>query len=112
MGWVVPLTTPDYARPVKRLALRWRTRSGKRRYSLLISTLEAAEVIRLAGLPAAHLYEPDLVALAHAHLYDLRAGTVEIEIKEDKQGVGLTKRRKKRVTSSAGRRVRNAWSGY
>lgn len=32
-------------------------------------------------------------------LYDARAGAVEIEIKEDKQGVGLTKRRKKRIAA-------------
>ena len=33
---------------------------------------------------------------AYAAFYNQRGGTVEIEIKEDKQGVGLTKRSKKR----------------
>jgi hypothetical protein len=99
LGWVVPMSTPDYTRSVKRLALRWHTRGGKPRYSLLISTLEPHEVIALAALPPAHLYEPEMVALAYAHLYDQRAGTVEIEIKEDKQGIGLTKRRKKRAAA-------------
>ena len=99
LGWVVPMSTPDYTRPVKRLAMRWYTRGGKPRYSLLISTLEPHEVITLAALPPAHLYEPEMVALAYAHLYDQRAGTVEIEIKEDKQGIGLTKRRKKRAAA-------------
>jgi hypothetical protein len=40
--------------------------------------------------------QPKETALAYAHLYDKRGGTIEIEIREDKQGVGLTKRSKKR----------------
>jgi hypothetical protein len=40
-----------------------------------------------------------LVALSYAQLYDKLAGAMEIELKEDKQGVGLTKRRKKRAAA-------------
>jgi hypothetical protein len=99
MGWVVPLDTPDYVRPVKRLAIRWPKKNGQMSYDLLISTLDAHEVIDLLGQPKAHVHEPELVALSYAKLYDKRAGAIEIELKEDKQGVGLTKRRKKRAAA-------------
>ncbi len=68
-------------------------------YDLLISTLSPEEVIALLGQPQGHVHEPELVALSYAQLYDKRAGAVEIELKEDKQGVGLTKRRKKRAAA-------------
>jgi hypothetical protein len=99
LGWVVPLDTPDYARPVKRLAIRWPKKNGQLSYDLLISTLAAHEVIDLLAQPAEQVHEPELVALAYARLYDQRAGAIEIELKEDKQGVGLTKRRKKRAAA-------------
>jgi hypothetical protein len=38
------------------------------------------------------------VMLAYARLYDGRGGGVEIDIKESKQGLGVTKRRKKSFT--------------
>ena len=53
----------------------------------------------LLGQPKAHEHEPELVALSYAQLYDKRAGAIEIELKEDKQGFGLTKRRKKRAAA-------------
>ena len=99
LGWVVPLETPDYVRPVKRLAIRWRKRNGQMAHDLVISTLEPKEEMELLGRPESHVYEPELVALAYAQLYDQRAGAIEIELKEDKQGVGLTKRRKKRAAA-------------
>jgi hypothetical protein len=96
-GWVVPQDTVDYVRPVKRLVIRWRKRNGQLWHHLLVSTLEPREVMQLLDRPFKNIYEPELVALAYAQLYDQRAGAIEIEIKEDKQGVGLTKRRKKRA---------------
>ena len=98
-GWVVPGDSLDYVRPVKRLAIRWRKRSGQLCHQLLISTLEPHEVMELLGRPARHVFEPELVAPAYAQPYDQRAGAIEIEFKEDKQGVGLTKRRKKRAAA-------------
>ena len=98
-GWVTPQDTADYVRPVKRMAIRWRKRNGQLWHHLLVSTLEPREVMQLLDRPFKHIYEPELVALAYAQLYDQRAGAIEIEIKEDKQGVGLTKRRKKRAAA-------------
>ena len=41
------------------------------------------------------------MALAYAQLYDQRAGAIEVEIREDKQGVGINRRRKKRAAAQA-----------
>lgn len=101
VGWVVPEETPDYVRPVRRLALRWRKRNRQIGHDLLISTLTPAEVMKLLGRPEREAHEPERVALAYAQLYDLRAGAIEVEIREDKQGVGITKRRKKRAAAQA-----------
>jgi hypothetical protein len=101
VGWVVPEETPDYVRSVRRLAIRWRKRNRQLGHDLLISTLSPAEVFKLLDRPAREANEPELVALAYAKLYDQRAGAIEIEIKEDKQGVGITRRRKKRAAAQA-----------
>ena len=101
VGWVVPEETPDYVRPVRRLAIRWRKRNRQTGHDLLISTLAPAEVLKLLRRPEREAHEPELIALAYAKLYDQRAGAIEIEIKEDKQGVGITRRRKKRAAAQA-----------
>lgn len=101
VGWVVPEDTPDYARPVRRLAIRWRKRNRQLGYDLLISTLAPAEVMQLLGRPACEAHEPGRVALAYAQLYDQRAGAIEVEIRESKQGVGINRRRKKRAAAQA-----------
>lgn len=101
VGWVVPEETPDYVRPVRRLAIRWRKRNRQTGHDLLISTLTPAEVMKLLGRPPREAHEPELVALTYAQLYDQRAGAIEIEIREDKQGVGINRRRKKRAAAQA-----------
>jgi hypothetical protein len=45
--------------------------------------------MKLLGRAEREESEPELVALAYAQLYDRRAGAIEVEIREDKQGVGL-----------------------
>lgn len=96
MGWLVPEESLDYVRPVRRLAIRWPKRNGQIGHTILISTLEPRDVLRLLGRPERDVCEPELVTLAYAEFYDKRGGAIEIEIKEDKQGFGMTKRRKKR----------------
>ncbi len=46
-------------------------------------------------LPGEGLADGQAVLSAYARLYDERGGGVEIDIKESKQGLGITKRRKK-----------------
>ena len=96
LGWV-PSEVSDYVRPVKRLAVRWFKRNGQVGHAMLISTLEPADVLALLGQPREHVYEPELVIQAYAHLYDQRGGSVEIEFKGDKQGCGMTSRSKRRA---------------
>ncbi len=59
---------------------------------MLISTLSPRDVIRLTGQPISNVNDSRLVALAYAKFYDQRSGAVEIEIKEDKQDVGINMR--------------------
>jgi hypothetical protein len=97
LGWAV-VKEGDYARPVRRLALRWRKRNGQRCHALLISSLESGDVLKLLGLTPRLVVDAEAVMAAYARLYDDRGGAVEIDIKESKQGLGITKRRKKSFT--------------
>ena len=94
-GWV---TTPadEYVRAVQRIAVRTRKKNGQWGIGVLLSTLPFKEVILLARMPIDKLQDPLAVLLAYVYFYDLRGGGVETEFKGDKQGLGITKRNKKR----------------
>lgn len=81
---------------MRRLIVRWRERNGQECFAALLSTLTARQVFDLLGESPQHATDRRAVALAYAYLYDKRGGAIEIEIKEDKQGLGLAKRNKKR----------------
>jgi len=98
LGWV-EAGSPGYVRELRRLVMKWRKKNGQVCHHLLLSTLEPAEVMGLLGLPAELTTDPQAVAVAYARLYDGRGGAVEIELKESKQGIGLTKRNKKRYAA-------------
>src|SRR5215510_8060074 len=68
-------------------------------YACLLSTLEPSEVIQQLSLPVHTEENIDAVTLAYSALYDKRGGTVEVEIKESKQGIGIHKRSKKRFAA-------------
>jgi hypothetical protein len=53
----------------------------------------------LCGHDPALVTDSHACALAYVALYDQRGGGVETTFKEDKQGLGLTKRSKKRFTA-------------
>jgi hypothetical protein len=95
LGWVDE-PGDDYLRPVRRLAIRWKKKNSQMCYGVIISTLEPRDVILLTKQPADRVGDERRVMGAYGAFYDQRGGTVEIEIKEDKQGVGMTKRSKKR----------------
>ena len=63
---------------------------------VLISTLKAPEVLRLTKQPTSKLDDDASVLLAYVYFYDARGGGVETSFKDDKQGLGITKRNKKR----------------
>jgi hypothetical protein len=95
VGWVmVPPTC--YHRPVHRVAVRCRTKNGQWGVGVLISTLTPHEVIALSQQPVDREQDPSAVLLAYVAVYDQRGGGVETAIKGDKQGLGVTKRNKKR----------------
>jgi hypothetical protein len=98
VGWVTTPTT-DYAREVRRVAVRWRRKDGQWEYAVVLSTLTARDVIGETGQPPEGVLDHRAVALAYVRFYDARGGGVETAIKDDKQGLGLTKRSKKRFAA-------------
>lgn len=95
VGWVEEAATA-YARPLRRLAVRCRKQDGSWGYGVLLTTLDPRHAQALArplpeGLPLA--LRP---LLSYLYLYDQRGGAAETSFKGDKQGLGLTKRNKKR----------------
>jgi len=95
LGWVTE-AADEYILPVHRLAARWQKKNGQWCYAVIISTLEPSDLIELTGQPTDRVKDQHLVMGAYAAFYDQRGGTIEIEIKEDKQGVAMAKRSKKR----------------
>jgi hypothetical protein len=93
VGWVQAQATA-YLRPVCRLAARCRKQNGQWAIGVIISSLAPADVLALTHTPpGAH---EQTILLAYAHFYDQRGGGIETAIKDDKQGLGLTRRNKKR----------------
>lgn len=95
VGWAT-CPSDGYEREVRRLIVRWKKRNGRECFAALLSTLEPRQVFDLLGESPRQLADRQAVALAYAYLYDKRGGSIEIEIKEDKQGFGLARRNKKR----------------
>lgn len=95
LGWF-PLVLLDFAKPVRRLIMRYKKlRSDGFKYASLISTLQPQEVLALLNLPKCLLKNDDEILRAYSKLYNKRAGCVEVEFKESKQGIGINKRQKK-----------------
>jgi hypothetical protein len=94
VGWVSEPTSA-YTRPVRRIAVRCRKKNGQWGVGVIISTLEGADVLSLTGQDAT-VQDADAVLLAYVYFYDGRGGGVETALKDDKQGLGITKRNKKR----------------
>ena len=94
VGWVMAPTSA-YVRDVRRIAVRCRKQNGQWGVGVLISTLAATDVLALSGQPTT-VQDDDAVVLAYVYFYDHRGGGVETAIKDDKQGLGITKRNKKR----------------
>lgn len=95
VGWVT-VTPSDYVRPVQRLAVRCRKNNGQWGIGVLVSTLSAEQVLVLTHESLKQLKEPDTVLLAYVYVYDQRGGGVETSFKNDRQGLGMGKRNKKR----------------
>jgi hypothetical protein len=88
-----------YARASNQIAVRARKKNGRWGYAVLITTLSATEMVELMDQPKALAEDAAAALLAYVYCYDQRAGGVEIQIKGDKQGLGLTKRNKRKFTA-------------
>ncbi|MCL4298472.1 MAG: transposase [Anaerolineae bacterium] len=93
VGWVTLLAT-EYIAPVKRIAVRTRKRNGQYGVGVILSTLSATLVRLLTGCHPDQ-DDPRSTLLAYVYFYDQRGGGIEIGLKQDKQGLGVTKRNKK-----------------
>ncbi len=94
VGWVQEESL-EYVRPVRRLAVRVKSRKGVWRSAvLLIAGLGPKEILTLMGEPLSS--DEASIMRAYAHFYDQRGGGVETSFGEDKGGLGITKRNKKR----------------
>ncbi len=98
VGWVVAPPTA-YVRPVVRIAVRCRKPNGTWGYGVLIGPPDLAPIMALTGTPRPWPRDDAGRLLAYVHAYDRRGGGVETAIKDDKQGIGLAKRNKKRFAA-------------
>jgi hypothetical protein len=97
VGWVtVPPTA--YVREVVRVAVRCRKANGQWGYGVLIAPPTLAPLAEMVGQPPAPV-DPAAQLLTYVYAYDARGGGVETTFKGDKQGLGLTKRTKKRFAA-------------
>jgi len=95
VGWVSEQATA-YVRPVRRIAVRCRKKNGTWGVGVIISRLAPADVLALTDQPPSKITDDATVLLAYVYFYDQRGGGVETAFKDDKQGLGITKRNKKR----------------
>jgi hypothetical protein len=95
VGWVTKPAT-DYVYPVRRIAVRCRKQDGQWGVGVLISTLTDTQVLSLTGEQVRPGHDPVAVLRTCVSLYDQRGGGVETSFKGDKQGLGISKRSKKR----------------
>lgn len=97
-GWVTTPATP-YVRPVRRIAVRCQKKDGDWGVGVILSTVDPREVLLLTKQPIDRVNDPAAVLLAYVYFYDQRGGGCETANKGDKQGLGLTKRNKKRFAA-------------
>ena len=94
IGWV-PQESSEYVRPVRRLAVRSKSAKGRWQYAvLLFAGLSDQDILSLMG--ESSRTDASTVMQAYLHCYDLRGGGIESSFGQDKSGLGITKRNKKR----------------
>ena len=95
IGWVTAQPT-EYVRPVRRVAVRCRKKNGQWAIGVIVSSLEPEDVLAVMKRPPQGMPDDLAILLAYVYFYDERGGGVETAIKDDKQGLAITKRNKKR----------------
>ena len=94
-----------YVRPVQRIAVRCRQQDGQWAVGVLISNVAAADMLELTGHSPSQIADREAVLWASVAFYDQRGGGIETSLKGDKQGLGMTRRNKKRGSRSANAHV-------
>jgi hypothetical protein len=89
----------QYRRSITRIAVRCRLANAQWGVGVVVSSLPVADACALAGLDTTAATDPALALLAYVYLYDQRGGGVETSFKEDKQGLGIANRSKKRFAA-------------
>ena len=97
VGWVKE--PHAYERATRQLALRMRKKDGGWHYRVLVFNLSDTQLFWLARQDRPQVPSSRQIMLAALYAYDLRGGGVETSIKGSKQGLGLTKRNKKRFAA-------------
>lgn len=94
LGWVQE-ETYEYVCPVRRLGVRWKDRKNSWHWAVLVfARLAPSDILSLLGEdPRA---DEASIIRAYAHFYDQRGGGIESSFGQDKSGLGITKRNKKR----------------
>ena len=93
-GWIEE--PHPYHCPTRQVGIRKRKKNGQWQYRIVVFTLNDEMLFCLAGQPVRSMPTPQQVLFAAVHVYDLRGGGVETTVKGSKQGLGLTKRNKRR----------------
>jgi hypothetical protein len=94
IGWVEQ--PHAYRRPTRQVAIRKQMPDGKWRYRVLVCSLSDELLFRLLHRAHPQSRQSRRTLYAVMRLYDLRGGGVETSIRGSKQGLGLTKRNKRR----------------
>ncbi len=95
VGWVMTEAS-EYVREVQRIAVRCRKANGQWGYAILIAPTDVQPVWSVLQPECEMPIDPLEQLLATLYAYDARGGGIETSMKEDKQGLGLSKRQKRR----------------
>ena len=97
VGWV--MEPHAYDRPTRQLVIRKRKKNGQWQYRVLVFNLTDQMLFWIADLPRPDTPMTTDILFAAIRAYDLRGGGVETSFKGSKQGLGLTKRNKRRFAA-------------
>ena len=95
MGWVTQEAVA-FVKPVRRVAVRCKKSNGEWAIGVLVCSLPFAAILHLAAEPVLEETNDHAVLYSLVTLYDQRGGGIETSFGGDKQGLGITKRNKKR----------------
>lgn len=98
VGWVMTEAS-EYVRDVQRIAVRCRKANGQWSYAVLIAPSDLKPVWNALHPEREMPLDPLDQLLGAVYAYDGRGGGIETSLKEDKQGLGLSRRQKRRFAA-------------